>query len=155
MSGGAADYRRTVWLLVALLVFLGVNAMVAGAAFVLAPDGHLIRMPLSQLSRSPFVDFRVPGLLLFVFIGLSPILAAYGLWKNPSWAWVEVLNPFRQFHWSWAASIGAGVTLVVWITVQVQWITFGVLHGICLVWGGLIVVIALLPSTRGYCRLRK
>lgn len=155
MSGGAADSRRTVWLLIALLVFLGVNAMVAGAAFVLSPDGHLIRMPLSQLSRSPFVDFRIPGLLLFVFIGLFPILAAYGLWKNPRWAWLEVLNPFRQFHWSWAASIGAGVTLIVWITAQVQWITFGVLHGICLVWGGLVVVIALLPSTREYCRAKR
>jgi hypothetical protein len=61
------------------------------------------------------------------------------------------MNPFRQFHWNWVATIGAGVALIVWITVQVQWITFGVLHGICLVWGGLIIVIALLPSAREYC----
>jgi len=77
-SGGPRN-RRIVWLLIALLAFVGVNATVAGAAFVVAPDGHLIRMPLSQLTRSPFADFRVPGLLLFVSIGLYPIFAAYGL----------------------------------------------------------------------------
>jgi len=102
-SGGPRN-RRIVWLLIALLAFVGVNATVAGAAFVVAPDGHLIRMPLSQLTRSPFADFRVPGLLLFVFIGLYPIFAAYGLWKGPRWVWLDVLNPFKQCHWSWAAS---------------------------------------------------
>jgi hypothetical protein len=132
-----------------------VNATVAGAAFVVAPDGHLIRMPLSQLTRSPFADFRVPGLLLFVFIGLYPIFAAYGLWKGPRWVWLDVLNPFKQCHWSWAASIRAGAALIVWITVQVQWITFSVLHGICLFWGGLIIVVALLPSAREYCRSKR
>jgi len=52
-------------------------------------------------------------------------------------------------------AIGAGAALIVWIKVQVQWITFSVLHGICLVWGGLIIVVALLPSAREYCRSKR
>jgi uncharacterized membrane protein YfcA len=104
------------------------------------------------LSRSPFADFRVPGVLLFVFIGLFPIIAAYALWRGPDWRWADALNPFKQLHWSWAASIGAGVGLVVWITVQVQWITFGVLHGICLAWGGFVIVITLRRGIRQHCR---
>ncbi len=143
----------TVWLLIFLLLFLGLNGIVAGGAFVIAPDGHLIQMPMSNLENSPFSNFRVPGILLFVFIGIYPVVVAYSLWKRPSWNWPNVLNPFKRVHWSWAGSLAAGAALIVWIIVQIQWIQFGALHSICLIWGILIVIITLLPTVRRYCSL--
>ncbi len=142
-----------VWILIFLLLFLGLNALVAGGTFIIAPDGHLIQMPMSNLENSPFTNFRIPGILLCVFIGIYPIMVAYSLWKRPSWKWPNVLNPFKRIHWCWAGSLAAGMALIVWIVVQIQWIQFGLLHLICLIWGGLIVAITLLPTVRQHYSL--
>ena len=151
MKERSRSMPASVRLLIFLLVFLGLNAIAAGGAFILAPDGRLIQMPLSNLKNSPFTDFLIPGILLFLFVGVYPFLVAYSLWKQPSWRWPEAINPFKGMHWSWAGSLAAGVALVIWITVQVQWITFGVLHAIFLVYGIVVLAVTLLPGVRRYC----
>ena len=138
-------------LLVFLLGFLGLNALVAGAAFIIAPGGHLLQLPSSYLAPSPFKDFLLPGILLFTFIGVYPAVIGYSLWSLPEWSWPEGINPFKGSHWSWAGSLAAGIAAIVWIIVQVQWLAFGALHGIVLAWGGLILILTLLPGVRRYC----
>jgi len=139
-------------LLIFLEVFLGINGLVGGIPFLIAPDGSILRMPFSHLQNTPFRDFTVPGLLLTIFLGLYPLAAAYGVWKLPPWRWPEAINPFRQFHWSWAGSIAAGVIAMVWIVVQIQWIPLGFLHVFIFVWGLLIVLTAMLRGVREYCK---
>jgi hypothetical protein len=146
-----ATRPAAVWTLILLLSFLGLNAFVAGAAFILAPDGHLIQMPMSNLERAPFTNFLFPGVLLSLFIGIYPMIIAFGLWRLPSWTWPNALNPFKGMHWSWAGSVAAGIATIVWIIVQVQWIQFGALHAIVLIWGALILALTLLSSVRQYC----
>src|SRR6202043_944297 len=58
-----------------LEIFLGIGALFGGIQFILAPDGHLLGVPLSMLAGTPFHSFLVPGLLLFTFVGLAPIMA--------------------------------------------------------------------------------
>jgi len=140
-------------LLIFLNAFLGFSALIPGAAFILAPDGHLIRMPLSNLENAPFADYLVPGILLFVFIGVYPALVAYSLWKRPAWGWPNTLNPFKQFHWSWAASLAVSVILIIWIIVEVQFMTVGFLHVFYFAWGALILVVTLLRGVREYYTL--
>jgi hypothetical protein len=137
-----------VWTLIALHLFLGLNALIAGITFIIAPDGHLIQMPLSNLDRSPFSNFLVPGILLSIFVGILPILVAYGLWRRPNWRWAGALNPLKDMHWSWAGSIAVGAAAIIWIIIQIQWITFGVLHAIVIAWGSAIVLATLLPTVR-------
>ncbi len=139
--------------LIVLLLLLGLGAAISAAALIVAPDGHLIRLPLSLLDNAPFSDFLIPAVLLFVFIGVYPLVVAYSIWRRPGWRWPDAINPFRSFHWLWAASLAAGVALVVWITVQIQWVEIGFLHVFYLVWAGAILVIGLLPSTRGHFKL--
>jgi len=136
--------------LIFLHIFLGLNGLAGGLAFVLAPDGHLLQMPFSHLSRTPFSSFLIPGLLLLFFLGVYPLAVAYSLWKRPSWRWADALNPFKQTHWSWAASLAAGVIAIIWIVVQIQWIPVGFLHIFILSWGVLILVVTLLPGVRLY-----
>ena len=62
-------------LAVALEVFLGVGALFGGGAFILAPDGHLLGMPTTLLAGSPFPSYLVPGIVLFTFVGVAPLLA--------------------------------------------------------------------------------
>ncbi len=139
--------------LIVLLLLLGFGAAVSAAALIVAPDGHLIQLPMSLLANAPFSDFLIPGILLFVFIGVYPLVVAYSIWRRPSWRWPATINPFRSFHWSWAASLAAGVALLVWITVQIQWVEIGFLHVLYLVWAGAILVIGLLPATRRHFKL--
>ena len=136
--------------LIFLQVFLGLQGLFGGGAFLLAPDGHLLQMPFSHLKNTPFPDFLIPGFLLFLFLGVYPMAVAYCLWKQPSWHWPNFLNPFKQTHWSWAGSLAAGVIALVWIIVQIQWIPVGFLHIFILVWGILILIFTLTPSVRQY-----
>jgi len=141
-----------VWLLIVLQFLLGLGALAGGGSFILAPDGHLLQMPISVLKNTPFPNFLIPGLLLFTFVGIFPIAVAYSLWKQPAWHWPDLLNPFKQFHWSWAASLAAGVAVAIWIIVQIQWIPVGFLHILYLVWGVVLALLTLHPAVRQYCR---
>ncbi len=126
------------------------NALIGGGAFLLAPDGHLLQMPISHVQKTPFSDFLIPGALLFTFLGVYPIFAAISLWMKPAWRWPEVVNPFRQSHWSRAASLTAGLIAMIWIIVQVQWIPIGFLHIFVFIWGAAILGVTLLPDVYGY-----
>lgn len=137
-------------LLIFLHIFLGLNGLLGGGALVLAPDGSLLQMPVSNMAKSPFADFTIPGLLLFTFLGVYPLAVAYSLWKRPPWRWPDALNPFKRIHWSWAGSLAAGVIAILWIVVQVQWVTFSFLQTFILSWGVLIVLVTLLPGVRRY-----
>jgi hypothetical protein len=139
------------WVLIVLLLLLGVSALIPGAFFMLAPDGRLLKMPMSNLAETPFSDYFVPGLLLFAFVGIFPVVAAYGLWRMPGWRWPNLINPFKQQHWSWAASLAAGVILIIWITVQVFLIrAVDFLHYLYWGWAVLLILFALLPSVRRF-----
>ncbi len=138
------------YVLIFLHIFLGVNGLYGGGAFLLRPDGSLLQMPLSDLQNSPFHDFFIPGLLLLAFLGLYPLAVAYSLWKRPAWGWPNAINPFKQLHWSWAAALAAGAIAVVWILVQMLWIPFWFLQAFILAWGVLILIFTLLPGVRRY-----
>lgn len=140
----------TVWILILLQVILGLGALGGGGALMLAPDGHLIQMPLSILKNTPFSDFLIPGVLLFTFLGIYPITVAYSLWSRPTWRWPDILNPFKRTHWSWAGSLASGVILIIWITVQILLMQVGFLHLLYFSWGVLLLLITLLPNVRQY-----
>lgn len=136
--------------LIFLQIFLGLNGLVGGGAFLLAPDGRLLQMPFSHLKNTPFSNFLIPGLLLFTFLGLYPMVVAYSLWKQPGWRWPDALNPFKRMYWGWAGSLAAGVIAIIWIVVQIQWIPVGFLHIFIVGWGILILLVTLIPGVRRY-----
>src|ERR1700730_939000 len=110
----------TVRTLILLQLLLGVGAVFGGGVLILAPDGHLIGMPMNLLANSPFTNFLAPGLLLFFFVGIFPSVVAYSLWQRPGWRWPNLFNPFKRMHWSWAASLAARVAVIVWVVVEIQ-----------------------------------
>jgi hypothetical protein len=152
MASTTRSLPGIVKLLIFLEIFLGINGLVGGIPFILAPDGHLIQMPFSQLQNTPFTSFFIPGVLLTLFLGVYPLAAAYSVWKLPGWHWPDVINPLKAYHWSWAGSLAVGAIAIIWIIVQIQWIQVGALHVFVLVWGALILAVSLLPGVRLYCR---
>src|SRR3984893_5452876 len=91
-------------LAVVLEVFLGLGALFGGGAFILAPDGHLLGMPTRLLAGSPFPSFLVPGIILFTFVGLAPLLAA--------------ALTIRQQALAPLAAVAVGLTLIGWVSVE-------------------------------------
>src|SRR6202171_5961205 len=87
-----------------LQILLGVGALFGGSLFILAPDGHLMGLPVKMLVGTPFHSFLVPGLLLFTFVGVAPIVAA--------------AITARRLAIGPLAALAVGVTLMSWITVE-------------------------------------
>ncbi|MBC8161160.1 MAG: hypothetical protein H7Z42_08060 [Roseiflexaceae bacterium] len=140
---------RIVWALIILQFLLGLGAALGGGLLVLAPDGHFLQMPLDMLRTTPFATFLLPGILLFTMVGLYPLAVAYSLFARPAWSWPDRINPFKTIEWAWAASLAAGVVVIVWICVQM--ILLGAVafaHVLYLGWGIAIIVLTLAPTVR-------
>lgn len=95
-------------LLLELCFFAGVTALVGGIVLVWSPDGAVMHMPLSLLSRSPFPDFLVPGLFLASIVGVSNLIAG---------ALVAREHPLANH-----TAFLSGASLTLWIVVQVHYL---------------------------------
>lgn len=135
--------------LIFLLAFLGLGALAGGAMFILAPNGDLIGMPVSVLEKSPFTNFFIPGLILFLILGLSPLFLIMALIKKYNSGFAEKFNCFTDMHWSWSFSLYIGFALIIWIQVQMQFIQMvHPLHVIYTFLGITIIFTAVLPQVR-------
>jgi hypothetical protein len=88
-------------ILLILLAFLGVGAWFGGGILIVSPSSKLFGMPLSMLDKSPFADFLIPGIILFVVLGLAPCLLIFALLKKPVSALADRLNFCPDMHWVW------------------------------------------------------
>ena len=109
---------------IGLEVLLGVGALIGGGALLLAPDGHLLSMPATLLSGSPFRDYTIPGAILFGVLGVAPLGAAGLTWIRADIAPV--------------AAVAVGLALIGWIATEMV-----VLAG----WGSLVWTLYLLLGT--------
>ena len=137
-------------ILISLLLFLGVGAIGGGLLLIISPTGKLLGgLPLSILEHSPFSDFLIPGIILFLVLGLCPCLICVALLKKPTNKFAEYFNFFKDMHWAWSFSIYVAFALIIWIQVETilvrgtGWLqTFYMLYAIP------IIFVALLPQVR-------
>lgn len=112
---------------VTLLILLGISAIYGGGAFILDPSGKLIGMPVSHLEHSPFDSFLIPGLILFLFNGVSSLVIAVITLKRNNYAPILIMLQ--------------GIVQVIWIIVQVAMIrSTSALHYICFTVGVLLII---------------
>ncbi len=69
-------------LLIFLLIFLGIGALYGGGSLIIDPSGELLGMPLTMLESSPFNNFLLPGVILFLLLGVAPLLVGIALKKK-------------------------------------------------------------------------
>lgn len=132
--------------LVALLVFLGIGGTVGGAMLTLAPDGSLLGMAPDWLEGSPFSNYVIPGLILFTFNGVLPLLAAYGLVRTPNWRWPDALNIYHNRHWCWTYTLYSGIVVITWITIQLVLTRYFWLQPVMIFTGLFIIIMVLTPT---------
>ncbi|TKT86287.1 hypothetical protein FDK13_32515 [Dyadobacter frigoris] len=135
--------------LVFLLGFLGLGAIFGGGVLIISPTGELIGMPLSMLGPSPFHTFLIPGILLFLVLGVFPLLLIYALLRKVKSPFAEYFNLFKDMSWQWSFSVYQAFALIIWIQLEmvfldaVHWLhTFYMFYAIAM------LVVALLPGIR-------
>ena len=138
-----------------LLVFLGLTALGGGIELVLFPHGNEF-VPEEWLDGIPVVDtWVVPGLVLGVGFGLGSLVAGYGILRRPHWRWLRGVERATSHHRSWAATWLIGIGMMVWILLEVIYISersfIEVVYGVV---GLLLVVFSLFPSVHLYLRPR-
>jgi hypothetical protein len=136
-------------ILIFLLAFLGLGALGGGGVFILSPSGEMMGMPVKIIQSSPFSNFLIPGIILFVVLGLMPILLIYALIQKPKWRFPEFFNFFNDMHWAWTYTIYSAFALIIWIQTEeiylksVHW-SHSLYMGIAL----MILFVTLLPQIR-------
>jgi hypothetical protein len=140
-----------------LLAFLGLSAIGGGGALIISPSGKLLGgLPLSILKNSPFADFLIPGIILFVVLGLLPTLLIFALRKKTYSAFAEHFNFFKDMHWSWSFSIYVPFALIVWIQVETTYIQgVGWLQTFYMLFSIPMIFVALLPRVRDFYKKEK
>ena len=88
-----------------LEIFLSVGALGGGGALLLGPRGEFIPLPTSALQGSPFETYFAPGLILFLVLGIGPLVAAALAWRR---------HPVAPLA---AAAVGAA--LLTWLAVEI------------------------------------
>ena len=141
-----------VWILILLQAFLALGGIITGILLMARPDGSILQMPLSVMKGAPFHNFFIPGMILFIFLGIYPMGIAYGLLNKPAWSWPDTVNPFRKIHWSWTGSLVVGVIVIIWLVTELVWVEYSFLHTVYFLWSSLIILISLLPGVRRYLR---
>lgn len=107
---------------VLLLILIGSSAIFSGFNLVNDPSGEGLGLHTIRLSFSPFDNYTIPGLLLFVVIGVPSLACAV----------------FTAFRWKQAPDflVLQGWFLVIWILVQIALLQeFNLLHVLCLLTG--------------------
>ncbi|NTS40319.1 hypothetical protein HRG84_05325 [Flavisolibacter sp. BT320] len=87
-----------------LLLFNGAGAVYGGWSLMTDPSGANIRLSHTTLDQTPFPDFLIPGIVLFLCIGLFSLLAIFAM---------LLLQP--RFSW---LVLAEGILLTGWITAQ-------------------------------------
>ncbi len=147
---------RSVWtyLLIFLIFFQGVSGLFGGLGLLTDPTGEQLQMPLTFLEGTPFSNYIIPGLILFLLLGVFPVLVGIGLFREPDWNWAERLNIYRDQHWAWTFALYTAIALIVWIDVQIMMIGYGhFIQSFYAFLGVGILIVTLLPSVkRRYAR---
>jgi len=132
-----------------LLAFLGIGAIGGGGALIISPTGSLLGMPLSMLDKSPFNNFLIPGITLFLLLGVVPLFLIIALLKKPESRLAESINFFKDMHWSWTYSIYVAFALIIWIQIEMIFLSsVNWLHTFYMFYSIVMIFVALLPQVR-------
>jgi hypothetical protein len=92
-------------------IFVSLGALPVGILMICFPSGKPLQMPLELLDGSPFNNFLVPGIILFLINGVGQLTAG--------------LMSFRIHPLAGYTGAVFGIGLMIWIFVQVSMIGGG------------------------------
>ena len=136
------------------MFFQAVSAFFGGLVLLISPSGTLMHFPPEAIQKTPFPNYLIPGLALFLLLGVYPAVVFFGLLRRPRWKWAEALNVHKEVHWSLTHAIYAGIMLIFWIDIEVIWFSYAGLQTVYALIGLAMVILALTPGARRFYLLR-
>lgn len=134
---------------------LAINALAAGLLMMLKPDGSFLQLNPNFLNTSPFTNFFIPGLLLFILIGLLSFISLCGLVFKFKWKIADRINIYPNKHWSWTFSVYSGIATIIWINVQLLMTEYFWLQPVIIFLGLGILIGSLLPGVMKHYEINK
>lgn len=122
-----------------LMLFQAVSGLYGGFGLITDPSGKSLQIPIEWLESSPFDNYLIPGIILFVVLGVAPMIVLFGLWNGK--------------HWGLLGSLFLGAALVIWIIVEVIIVGYKaypplqVMYGLI---GVIIIVLANFPEIKNF-----
>ncbi|MFO7719059.1 MAG: hypothetical protein R6W85_01300 [Gillisia sp.] len=87
-------------LAVILLFFLGISALFGSYHLIIDPSGNSLQMPLGLLNPTPFENYFIPGILLFLVNGIPALLIGFiSIKKIDHYEYFIVLQGGVLFLW--------------------------------------------------------
>ena len=101
--------KKYYYILGSLQVFTAIGAIPAGIGYLLDISGEGMGVSVDLLANSPLKSFLLPGLFLLLVNGLANLYGAY--------------LSFTRHRYAGYTGIILGVSLSLWIIIQVAWIS--------------------------------
>ena len=92
------------------LFFNAIGALYGGALLIIDPSGKMLMVPLSFLNGTPFHNFFIPGIILFIANGVLCLTIAILTIRQKKY--YEILIVFQ------------GIVLIIWLTVELIMIKY-------------------------------
>ena len=89
-----------------LLVFNTAGALYGGGNLILHPDGSSIQLSLDWIKNTPFHNYLIPGIILFLVNGLFGVFVIT----------IMIINHTRYSFWV----VAQGFLLLAWIVIQIM-----------------------------------
>ena len=134
-------------------MFQALSGLFGGFALTFYPSGEMLNMPLNYLNNSPFDNYFIPGIILFVILGILPAFIFYSLIKKPSSKFFEFFNLYKDVHWSWTFTLYVAIMLIIWIQIEIMIIGYAFLQTVYGFAGIIMLIITLLPSVKNYFKI--
>ncbi len=132
---------------VGVLGFVGVTAVAGGFEMLVFPTGNVF-VKEAWLDDLPVSDYRLPGLVLGLGLGVGSLVTAYGLVRRPAWRWLRSVERATGRHWAWTGTVGIGAGLAGWILLEVALIPER--SAIEALYGALAVGLLAVSATRSF-----
>ena len=142
-----------IYFLFLLILFISAGAIYGGGSLILSPDGSLLKMEESWLDKLPFYNFLIPGIILFLFLGIFPLIGLIGLFTRKNNLKLNVINIYKDKYWGWSFTLYSGIISVIWIVFQQLLTGYFVLQPIIAGTGILIIIFCLTPRVQKYYTL--
>ena len=81
------------------------------------PFGKLLQMH-AVLPFFPVPNYFLPGLFLFIVIGLTSLLLLYALFTRPYWPLLSSLFKWNRYYWAWTGMLVTVIFLATWLFLQ-------------------------------------
>jgi hypothetical protein len=121
--------KKLTYLLIILIFFQAISALGGGFGLLSDVSGSSMGFSVEMLKHSPFTNFLIPGLFLFIVLGILPAIIGVGLIKKKLW--------------SLKASFYLGIILVLWIILEIIFIReFAMLQLVYFLLGIMITILS-------------